>query len=329
MQNTSENVPSRMIELDCAKGIGAVLVILGHMTTYPRIIRNIIYSFHMPLFFVISGILIANKEKTADFITYLKNKIKSILIPALFFEFIMYAWLVVKNIIEHSLDTVSLGKRFIGIFLQIGYSDYSGSLWFFATFFLANIFLYPIWKKKKRFRLYIAIFLLILSYEYIHIYPDVFLPWHFEIIPVCMAYILIGGIMGSYYEKSNKSNTFFLIVGMIIWVISWGINEMVLRHSYALDCHSFDNVVIDTMMVCSGSVVVIIISKKLVNSVHLSRLKEGMAFIGKNSLAYYGIQAIMVGILNTIIRKFVAEEILYKLGGGYNFYYVISDINNS
>lgn len=52
-------------ELDIAKGIGIILVVFGHsITQYNNqvsgiwsVIYNFIYSFHMPFFFLISGIL--------------------------------------------------------------------------------------------------------------------------------------------------------------------------------------------------------------------------------------------------------------------------------
>jgi hypothetical protein len=64
-------------------------------------------------------------------------------------------------------------------------------------------------------------------------------------------------------------------------------------------------------MICfSGSVSIIFICKKfLINVEVLSRL---FSFMGKNSMVFYGIQAVMVGILNTIIRHFVAEDVLYS-----------------
>lgn len=42
--------------IDIAKGIGIILVILGHSGVNSEI-KDFIYGFHMPLFFVISGYL--------------------------------------------------------------------------------------------------------------------------------------------------------------------------------------------------------------------------------------------------------------------------------
>ena len=55
----------RYAYLDLAKGIGMLMVIFCHVaqvigvTDHFRILQNQIYAFHMPLFFIISGFLLA------------------------------------------------------------------------------------------------------------------------------------------------------------------------------------------------------------------------------------------------------------------------------
>ena len=51
--------------IDIAKGFGILLVILGHTIAYDcsHIVYNSIYSFHMPLFFFLSGVM-SKKENT-------------------------------------------------------------------------------------------------------------------------------------------------------------------------------------------------------------------------------------------------------------------------
>ena len=41
--------------LDIAKGIAIILMVIGH-TSIPNIASNFIYAFHMPLFFIASGL---------------------------------------------------------------------------------------------------------------------------------------------------------------------------------------------------------------------------------------------------------------------------------
>ena len=45
----------RVAYLDIAKGIGILLVILGHCTAIPEWLNHLVFSVHMPLFFILSG----------------------------------------------------------------------------------------------------------------------------------------------------------------------------------------------------------------------------------------------------------------------------------
>ena len=46
-------IKNRIKWIDISKGIGIILVLMGHISKI-KIINNVIYAFHMPLFFMIS-----------------------------------------------------------------------------------------------------------------------------------------------------------------------------------------------------------------------------------------------------------------------------------
>lgn len=46
---------SRLNYIDIAKGIGILMVIVGHCGSLPSPITKAIFSVHMPLFFILSG----------------------------------------------------------------------------------------------------------------------------------------------------------------------------------------------------------------------------------------------------------------------------------
>ena len=90
----------RVTYFDLAKGIGIILVVLGHMENIDAPIRIWIASFHMPLFFVISGMLIALKgeDSLAEGISSaVKKKAKGILIPYFWFS-LMYIPIDIMNV---------------------------------------------------------------------------------------------------------------------------------------------------------------------------------------------------------------------------------------
>lgn len=55
MENSKRNKT-----FDYMRAIGAILVIVGHAVPY-KILGNFIYSFHMPLFFFVSGFVYKKK----------------------------------------------------------------------------------------------------------------------------------------------------------------------------------------------------------------------------------------------------------------------------
>lgn len=314
------NTMSRKAYLDYAKGIGAMCVIVGHMTTYPRGIRSAIYTFHIPLFFIITGILFYYRPISKDFKSYAKGKVKRILLPAFFFELVMYVWIIIKNFIEPGYDLSGLVKRFFGIFLQIVDSDFCGNLWFFPTYFLAVLCMYFVLKLDKKSYPGLTVVLIGFSYVLAYILPELYLPWHIEIVPACMGYMTLGYILAGIYGnvKSNKKiyrvdiDLMNIIGGGIVWILCY----LLYGNHYDLYSHTFGNLILDTLMATAGTVVIIIACKYVDRSEMFPKCcKNVLNFIGQNSMEFYGVHAIMVGILNTIIRHFISEGVLYSWPG--------------
>lgn len=83
----------RLSWIDILKGIGIILVVIGHIyandTTF-----NWIYSFHMPLFFFAAGWL----YKKRDIWKYIKSKIITVVIPYFAFSYsVLIYWLFIER----------------------------------------------------------------------------------------------------------------------------------------------------------------------------------------------------------------------------------------
>lgn len=78
----------RIDYFDTAKGILILLVILGHVLAYEEsYLKSVIYTFHMPAFFLISGILATKGSSLRKpFAEYIMLKARSILVPYVVFE---------------------------------------------------------------------------------------------------------------------------------------------------------------------------------------------------------------------------------------------------
>ena len=130
------NNTKRLDHLDMAKGIGIFLVALGHMEDIATGTRVWISSFHMPLFFIISGILMAVKnEPEKDYRESVKKRFRGIIIPYLWFS-LSYFIIDIGNLnIVHNIDLHTFIVDTIDSATFYGMSV----LWFLPALFLASV----------------------------------------------------------------------------------------------------------------------------------------------------------------------------------------------
>lgn len=78
MNNDGRN---RIGWVDAAKGLAILLVIVGHTVESGTFTRNIIFSFHIPLFFLLSGYTFRPSANWADFFYRVKKDAVRLLVP--------------------------------------------------------------------------------------------------------------------------------------------------------------------------------------------------------------------------------------------------------
>lgn len=122
----------RFPEYDIAKGIGVLLVVIGHVQELPFPILVWIFSFHIPLYFFLSGLFV-KKETSEPFLTALKKNVKGLLVPYCVFSAIFILLDVLLK------DPFSSPRLEVKLFLtgQGGYAI----LWFFFVLFFVRLLL--------------------------------------------------------------------------------------------------------------------------------------------------------------------------------------------
>lgn len=216
--------------IDYAKGIGIILVIIGHVirteTTENfielRIIYNIIYSFHMALFFFLSGVNAGVEKKRKKYIEEICSKLKKLLIPWFCYSMLIYcAFFIVNQIGKGTMCFNDTDYKIIGLsdyFVEIvkGENPYCFHLWFLLVMFILQMLVITVYRLT----------------EYMHI------PERLVDIGLCffsflsMSLSLGGGIhtflllrqnamfyvLGKLYMKNNiriKNDIFLYIIGVI------------------------------------------------------------------------------------------------------------------
>lgn len=84
--------------IDIARGIGIILVVFGH-TWRENLPKDWLYSFHMPLFFFISGWLVnIKKTNLINWKNFLIKKFLSLIVPYVLFILLTYLyWSVIES----------------------------------------------------------------------------------------------------------------------------------------------------------------------------------------------------------------------------------------
>ena len=140
---------NRIHYIDILKGIGIVFVVFAHVNSmfYGG---NYLYSFHMVLFFFISGLLL-NPGKYATTKEFLISRVKQLYIPYVVFYLIRYLyWLVV----ERPMRTVAVSPvdGFLGLFWGTDNMHwiYPGDvLWFVIGLMALEVVFYVVIKLTK------------------------------------------------------------------------------------------------------------------------------------------------------------------------------------
>ena len=135
----------RLDYIDAAKAIAIILVIIGHcywVGAVPRL-RNIIYSFHMPLFFVVSGFFI----KQLSIKEALTKYSKAYLWPYMVIGTLITVIDVIKTFTNHESWSSSLTIDLTRIVWGSNYESnvlfgnipHIGASWFLLALFWAKI----------------------------------------------------------------------------------------------------------------------------------------------------------------------------------------------
>lgn len=285
MEKTNEN--KREINIDVLRGLGIIFVILGHSVgiNYFGDLFIYIYSFHMPLFFFISGYLkykkINNKKSIFENI---KNSVKHILIPyyifltlSIIFSETIISYMYTKQIFTVPLDIVNVLKAYI---LSGGYLNNipccNFPLWYLPLFFIATIIFDLLVRNKKieRFLPIIIIILIAITVPFQNLFPG--RPaLHINVLPAGLVFMGLGYLFNKYL-KEEKLPDILSYVCLSIGILIASLNGGYISEIY--------NIIYYLGAICSIY---------FFYSITKDNNNKVLAYIGKNSLIIYAIHSLI------------------------------------
>lgn len=172
--------------IDIAKGIGIVLVVMGHndFSLISPFAYQLIYSFHMPMFFFMSGMFF---KPDMPFWTFARRRFDRVLRPFLVTLLLIYFASISFSKISILVATRRLLKALYG---NGHYLDWV-QLWFLPHLFVVSLFAYIFVQAVRRSRLY-SLRWIILAILYVTGVLGIVLFWPFEFTFIDKNFIVYG-----------------------------------------------------------------------------------------------------------------------------------------
>ena len=264
----------RDTSIDITKAIGILLMILGHCTAIPYMpYRHFIFTFHMPLFFIISGYFFKSKEIK----TSLKSDTRHLMTPyfitciaVILLTFIKSLYSGKFELVLHYIAAMFIASGSPHSCLYLSHLPSIGAIWFFPALFVCkNVYnALSVYSIRKRLLYSCAIYVIAtLIGRYI-----IFLP--FSVL--CGLSAIIFFAIGDYYKLERPKITWVhCLIGILCWGISFQFSKVYLVQPRT------DLYFIDVIGATTATFLVYKLSGKINNLFHHSDI---LPWIGRNSM---------------------------------------------
>lgn len=267
----------RIAWIDMAKGYGILLVIYAHLGR--DFLWTWMYSFHLPLFFFLSGYVFNGQRKFGEFV---QKKCKAIIVP--------YFCLGIPMVLFELLKYVYLGdfsgQAVIQLVKAFLLQRRLWTLWYIACLFCLNILFYVLIRMcKKEWMVAVAsIILPIVGLGYYH-YGGRPLPWNADACAMAIPFFYVGYAYkkhGEWLEERIKKwnvwpANFFILAG--INILCWRLSLDETGLGLEMFESNYGKPVFTYVAAFAGIFCVILLSKTCTI--------VPIRYIGENSVLYY------------------------------------------
>lgn len=278
---TTNKKHRRIAWIDIAKAIAIILMVIGHECMNIRPIYVIIFSFHMPLFFILSGYTSGAVKDWQKF--WMKSKktfVKVWLLAVLMIVILAIETLIISHGSSLGLQLKAVLK---GIFWGSNYPakgiNSVGVMWFLIVFFWAKL-LFDFLQVFLNHRV-AGIVLFVLAIGGYLVSQKTWLPQDMDIVPIAAFFMWTGAELKSlgFNAGSIKQHKFQLLFAgtTIFWLamIAWKQNiDMSVRY--------YPHFILVILEAIAGTVFVCVIAQQM-EKYHI--LTKPLSTIGQHTLA--------------------------------------------
>lgn len=286
--------------IDIAKGVGILLMIFGHTMGTINKLHIWIYSFHMPLFFIIGGILMYEKFQDEKYSVgrSIGKELGKMGFPYLFWGCVLIVFYTALNIVSH--QPLQLSSRIVRLISLRGID----SLWFLPAYFL-SMSLFKLTKKNLPSRIVIAAFAIC----GIFLFRNINEPYMDVPYKVLLGYIFI---MSGYYMKAfnfDQIGNDKIWLNIILFLL--GLDLAFLNGPVEMTVGSLGNPVLFLICAMITSLCVVRLSKRLEKK--SAAIIDGIIYYGKNSMILLVTNNLIIECIRLLDFK-LTGNLLFKSG---------------
>ena len=300
---------SKRIEyLDIARGIGILLVVLGHndFEAISEFVHQVIYSFHIPLFFFLSGYFI---NTAIPFFDFFKKRFNSLLKPFFFTLFLIYFTSISFEKMGFSTAITRIVKSLYGTGHYIDWVQ----LWFLPELFVVSLYAFFFIRLVSRLNnRWITWGILLVTLAASLPFLKTFYPFTLSVfgkqyelygLPFGLDLVFLSGfffVLGNEIRQVTSEKTFdnlFVLIGT-------GLGLLVLNYlfSYEIDFNirQYESFPVNTIEAILGILFILALSRQI--EVHTTRLASVFKYLGNISL--------IILLFHVPIQAFWGEKVM-------------------
>lgn len=287
----------RLDWLDIAKGIAMLLVIAGHTVPYASTVRHLIFSFHMPLFFVLAGYTFRVKP----FKTVLSASFQRLIIPTIAIFVIRKAaelatvrpsWSALLSFL------IGAGKQLLfASGVDVGWAGAvgMGMMWFLVVLFFARLLLNFLLDPRRFKGMWVSAILLVglvVIGDVIGAQKRLYLPCSLDLVPLASLFMLCG-LLARQCDLASRLNGRKAVAIFIAAAVFWACTvrsssmEMAARVNRPL-LLSVACAIAGLYLAC----MLAMCADHFARTPIMSSIRTGLIFIGRNSMLLFTIHAL-------------------------------------
>jgi polysaccharide biosynthesis protein PslL len=280
----------RINYIDVARGIGILLVVMGHndFAAISPFLHKLIYSFHMPLFFFLSGYFL---NTTIGFWNFVVKRFNSLLKPYYFTIFLIYFFSIS---FEKMSFATAITRTVKSLYAAGHYIDWV-QLWFLPHLFVVSLYAYLFYQVAGRIRnRWIRWLILLLTLFVASLYLRSFYPFEIAVfgkgytlfgLPFSLDLVLLSGfffILGSEVRQMKTEGLFSNIFFMLATGAALVLMTVFLAPQIDLNTRMYDSFLVSTVEAVTGILFIMSLSRQI--DLHTSWASTLFQYLGRISL---------------------------------------------